>query len=371
MPPAVGQPRLTDRVGVTVAIASMVAILTGAYMVADYMGRGDAGFGPGPAALFDAGGNEPYHAIGELQLWRVVTAVFLHADPFHLGSNLLWLTLLIVLLTRLRLARAAEALTIAFSAAVLGHLVSALLSPGMSVGASGGAFGLLGLAFYRGGVSPPPRVEAWHRWSLLIVGLLGVVAPLASRTGVDVDHAAHLGGFAAGVGLGLTAWGTDRRSRWAVSVLAMAALIAHLLSGALASPYPVDSDPAAISDELRLPRLGQRGWLDGQGRCASAAPPPDAAAVECRLLPHQAAALAGSVSDIVRSHPELKAHIPAGNGCHEGLTHEGRSGEHVLTMRHGDAAMLLLARQDAWRRLEAVRHRLRSGRCPGTGTPAP
>jgi len=132
------------------------------------------------------------------QLWRLLTAVFLHANLFHLGFNgyALWIFgpqvegpygrfrfLLIYLLSGL-----------AASAS------SFLLNPAISVGASGAIFGLVGamgayLYRYR------HRLVMGRSRLINLVGivvynlLFGFVSPI-------VDNSAHIGGLLAGAVLG-------------------------------------------------------------------------------------------------------------------------------------------------------------------------
>ena len=112
-------------------------------------------------------------------------------------------------------------------------------------------------------------------------------------------------------------------------------------------------------------QMGRPGAMDDGGRCFAAASPPPHAEVECWLLPHEAAVLAGPVRALQRGHPELDRHLPAGpHGYAEARLDAPQHSEHVLIVRQDRHAVVLVARDAAWHRLGAVRDRLRRGRCP-------
>lgn len=136
------------------------------------------------------------------QWWRMVSGIFLHVGGLHLVANLIGLWFL---------GRLCEGLfgsmrTIAiFGAAGLGGAAASLAaSPvGISAGASGAVFGLLGAAMME---------LTWHRkrhrvaWTRGLWGSLAIVA--LGQLGIDLmtdvtDPWAHGGGFATGLAMGL------------------------------------------------------------------------------------------------------------------------------------------------------------------------
>lgn len=140
------------------------------------------------------------------QWWRLVTAACLHADLEHAMSNAGFFVVLGW--------AAGERLGFGLSlwlwllSAVLGFVASLLFSPEtwVTVGASGGLFGLLGAAGGHGFKS--------HRGASFGVGgrlrtLAAAVLLLAfTAFSPHANTAAHLGGFVAGVGGGLASPGT-------------------------------------------------------------------------------------------------------------------------------------------------------------------
>lgn len=130
--------------------------------------------------------------------WRLITAGFLHGGLIHFAFNS-WVLL--------DLGAQAEEnygpgrmIVIYFIATVLGFMASTWWSPGLSVGASAGIFGLLGAMIALGVKQPTGTAAAMRgqyvRWAvyMLVFGLL---------PGLRVDNAAHIGGLVGGFA---TAW---------------------------------------------------------------------------------------------------------------------------------------------------------------------
>jgi len=172
-------PRLTYAL-----IAVNVAVFAGELLA----GGGATGAGGAGSLIVDAGLSRAMVAAGEW--WRIFTAGFLHAGVFHLAFNMLALYVLGTLLEE-RLGQV-RFLAIYLAALVSGALGALLVSPtGITVGASGAVFGLMGAAavlMWRQGI---PLFEsglgAWIVLNLLITFLV----PRISIGG-------HLGGLAGG-----------------------------------------------------------------------------------------------------------------------------------------------------------------------------
>jgi rhomboid protease GluP len=138
------------------------------------------------------------------QWWRLVTAGFLHGGLLHIFMNS-WILFDLGAQVE-QIYGTARMMVFYFVATVAGFLASAWWSPGLSVGASAGVFGLIGAMIALGVTSRGPEAGAMRglyvRWAVygLIFGLL---------PGLRIDNAAHVGGLAAGFG---AAWlaGTPR-----------------------------------------------------------------------------------------------------------------------------------------------------------------
>lgn len=150
---------------------------------------------------------------------RLVTHLFLHADPLHLLFNLVFLWAVGGLLER----SWGEAAYAAFycaagAAAALVHAASHAGSVDPVVGASGAVAGLMGAFATLHGREPmrlavvsmmsfSPRISfvTWPAWVFLGLWLLEQVfyATLTAHMNVGIAFGAHLGGFAFGAAAGL------------------------------------------------------------------------------------------------------------------------------------------------------------------------
>jgi rhomboid protease GluP len=127
------------------------------------------------------------------QLWRLLTAGFLHGGLLHILMNS-WV--LFDLGAQVEEVYGAPRLVVFyFLSTIFGFAASAWWSQGLSVGASAGIFGLIG-AMIALGVTHRSAAGAavrglYVRWA--VYGLLFGLLP-----GLRIDNAAHVGGLAAG-----------------------------------------------------------------------------------------------------------------------------------------------------------------------------
>jgi len=147
-------------------------------------------------------GFPPFH------LWQLLSYGFLHGTPQHLFFNMLALYMFGTEVERLLGSRhfLTYYLVCVIGAALtqLGVMAAMSSTPGYTVGASGGVFGLLlafGIAYPRRRIMllfPPIPMPAW-----LFVTLYGLLELYLGVTGTQagVAHFAHLGGMAAGYAL--------------------------------------------------------------------------------------------------------------------------------------------------------------------------
>ncbi len=136
------------------------------------------------------------------QPWRLLTSVFLHIGLVHIVANL-WALLI--------LGRFAESLygrgsflTLYLLSGLTGSVASLLWNPlGVSAGASGAIFGLLGsliATLFAGKLPLPKREVRLTLWSLLLWAAFQFGYAFW-KPGV-ADNAAHIGGFVAGLLIG-------------------------------------------------------------------------------------------------------------------------------------------------------------------------
>lgn len=132
--------------------------------------------------------------------WRLITAATLHADANHVLHNAAFLVLLGW--AAAERVGVGAALAAWLSTAIAGFLVSIMYDPNaMSVGASGGLFGLLGTAAGHALRTGAGR-DLWLRHRMRVVGALASVLAITAF-GEHSNIAAHLGGAGWGVVVGL------------------------------------------------------------------------------------------------------------------------------------------------------------------------
>ncbi len=268
---------------------------------------------PHPLTLLLAGAKvAPLIRDGEW--WRVPASLFLHAGALHLAVNCVGAYFLAQLAENVFGTSRATLLFLWGGAA--GAVASAVGSRLASVGASGAVFALLGalvvFAAARRRAIPPPL-----RRILLGGVLLWLAVGLWQGDSGTVDHAAHLGGLAAGALLSL-AFGGDlpvfslapRPAPRPLRVLAVASVLVALLGLALAFRGLV-AGPGPARPSLSTLTLGRAGvpvprdWPHGRlsGAChEDPAPVGDllrAGGVVCFRDPYGTLFLVGRAADVL------------------------------------------------------------------------
>ena len=259
------------------------------------------------------------------EVWRLLSAVFLHGNLLHLLLNVVGLLVLATIAERLLGRRRAFLL---FVLSGLGASVASfLVSPALSVGASGATYGLLGaivvlLARERHQLPPERRrvlLVAPAAWLALSVGL-GFLIP-------GVDRAAHIGGLLVGGVLGLVLRSSlsppGRRGREravdAVTLGAAAALVVSLCLAAFAALHPLS--PVRLEVVPHAPSGGRpvpAGWRPGRmvdGRCVS--PSRDAERADapwCFVDDYEALLVMGEAGWLFAGQPDVIARLRAASG---------------------------------------------------------
>lgn len=137
--------------------------------------------------------------------WRLITSMFLHVGILHIAFNAMALFVLGMQVEQLMGSK--RFLLIFFLTGLGGNILTLLVNPVPSVGASGGIFGLLGALiafFYRNRDRLGPWGQANLRSLLITAGINFVITFSIPQ----VNQMAHLGGLAAGLFLGyfLSPW---------------------------------------------------------------------------------------------------------------------------------------------------------------------
>lgn len=160
-------------------------------------------------------------ALAGHQWWRLVTAATLHADGAHALSNASFF----VALAWAAGERLGSGVMLAawLCTAVVGFMVSLLTSDtSLTVGASGGLYGLLGAA----GGHALWAAALYHEPRRRRMQVAGAATMLLAFTAFS-EHAnwhAHVGGFVAGTGVGLVAGRFRKPRAWAQAAVALASV---------------------------------------------------------------------------------------------------------------------------------------------------
>lgn len=234
-------------VGVFVAMAATSGEL---FFSSQTLDRWGAQFGP---------------AISAGEWWRLLTASWLHANPIHLAFNGLFLWRFGNYVERL--LGPVVFLIVYLLAGVIASVVSLQFQTnGLSVGASGALFGLVGVllmvAFTSRGRGDLGDMLAELRPNLVSVVLtnlmLGFMIP-------GIDNAAHLGGLAGGLGLG---WLVGRHSldaapspRTTLVPIIVTAGIAAAGIAAVAGRHEVGTEVARLGGRINAAEAAFRGAL--------------------------------------------------------------------------------------------------------------
>jgi membrane associated rhomboid family serine protease len=215
--------------GAAVATTVLVAVNVLVYLAEMVQGVGVSGVGSSEivrdGAVFGP-------AVADGEWWRMITGGFLHAGIVHIGFNMFLLWMLGGALERY--AGSARMLGIYFSAILWGSAGALLLSPnGLTVGASGGVFGLMAALYL---------LERQRGVALLgsSVGMLLLLNLVITFVLPGISIGGHLGGIVGGAaaalvlsgfGRGHLAYGRVGAAGWgAVATLMVGAVVVGVLS---------------------------------------------------------------------------------------------------------------------------------------------
>jgi rhomboid protease GluP len=224
--------------------------------------------------LFSVGGTENALRVGAFHtslFWtepfRVVSAMFAHFGLIHFGMNMMGLGDLVRLGGRH--VGPFHVILAFFGAGIAGFLVNVAMDQlvgvrtGLTMGASGGIFGLLGLFL---GILLRRRDPAWRDFATRVVFYAVMFGFLvnAANAGFAINNAAHLGGLTFGVLYGLAVGRRGFSESRATRVAAFAAIALSLVSLALALRSDIpdkltsasSGDGRAASTDPGAPRFG-------------------------------------------------------------------------------------------------------------------
>ena len=135
-----------------------------------------------------------YKIINDLEIWRLLTSMFLHGDALHLFSNMISL-LIFGAYVELSYSKY-QFIMIYFISGLIGSFFSMLLlsSYTISLGASGAIFGLIGAAF--------SILIVQRDTPLIFLGLIYVFYFVFSSFSPNINYFAHIFGLLAGLVVG-------------------------------------------------------------------------------------------------------------------------------------------------------------------------
>ncbi len=156
--------------------------------------------------VITAFGQDNYRILLNGEVWRLLTAMFIHADIVHIFGNMLFL--FIFGLRAEDMFDLKEYLMIYFVSGLSGGILTLVFMPDvLSVGASGAIFGVLGatIIYARRSIGQSIMTALIYAFFLFIINI-----------GPNVNYLAHLGGLGAGLLIGY-ALAASRRSKPAVA----------------------------------------------------------------------------------------------------------------------------------------------------------
>eukprot|EP01089_Gocevia_fonbrunei_P001208 TRINITY_DN11129_c0_g1_i2.p1 TRINITY_DN11129_c0_g1~~TRINITY_DN11129_c0_g1_i2.p1 ORF type:complete len:349 (-),score=41.24 TRINITY_DN11129_c0_g1_i2:220-1266(-) len=157
--------------------------------------------GPGAQTLVDLGAKYGPLIRYDYQLWRLVTAIFLHAGIFHLIFNL-WFQIRIGMYLE-RKWGIIPFLLLYFITGIGGNLMSCLLSPNdVGVGASTALLGILGCSLSEILITWRTSDPTARKTSLYSVAFSIIIIMILSIWSKYIDFGGHLGGLLVGALLG-------------------------------------------------------------------------------------------------------------------------------------------------------------------------
>ncbi len=182
---------------VTVALIAVNALL--------FLGSGQFGFGSsgGSKLFYDLGLFGPAIADGS-EYWRLVTSGFLHSGFVHIGFNMYLLYMLGQMLEGPMGSKRFAGLY--FASLLAGSFGALLFEPrGLTVGASGAVFGLMGAAFFQ------MRARGIDPFATGIAPLILLNLAFSFLPGLNISIGGHLGGLVGGAGCALALIAIDKR----------------------------------------------------------------------------------------------------------------------------------------------------------------
>ncbi len=160
------------------------------------------------------------------QWWRLITSGFLHVNLLHIAFNMYFLFLLGRILEP-ALGSAKFAL-LYFVSLLAGSLGALIVTPhGLTVGASGAIFGLMGAVLLEARARQIPELQSWITWLIVLNLGFSFVFP-------DISWGGHVGGLIGGALCTLMLQYGDRHRQPALALMGCVALGIGAFAGGVA-----------------------------------------------------------------------------------------------------------------------------------------
>jgi rhomboid protease GluP len=181
------------RIPVTIGIITLIVLV--------YLVEWARGGSNNTEVLVAVGAIVPW-TMQQSEYWRLLTAMFIHIGILHLFLNV-WALYQLGSVFEVMFGSGRFLLTY-FVSGLIASLASAVLPPAaVSAGASGAIFGILGALIFSIRRSPVWRHQPWTKgFTQQLIGW-AVINVIIGFTFPGIDNAAHIGGFIAGLLLGL------------------------------------------------------------------------------------------------------------------------------------------------------------------------
>jgi len=142
------------------------------------------------------------------EIWRLLTCAFLHSGIIHIGCNMYSLYIIGPQIHQIYGAK--KYLIIYIISCITSSLLSYLMSPySISVGASGGIFGLMG-ALVAFAIIERHKIEKRYLASLLQIIIINLFIGLNIK---NIDNFGHIGGLLGGMLIGYIIYRTSKNKR--------------------------------------------------------------------------------------------------------------------------------------------------------------
>jgi len=192
--------RLGNDLGFTPLVITICAVMFGISLLMSHGQVGMQGFGflsPHPYALIQAGASGLVPVTMMDRYWTVLSAIWLHGSLLHIVLNMMFMRQLAP--TVGEFYGPGRTVLIYVGAGVISFIVSTsaasfnlpMSGGGLTVGASGAIFGLLGAMLYYGRRTGASHIRAAIMPTILMNFMIGISMP-------GIDNYAHLGGLAGG-----------------------------------------------------------------------------------------------------------------------------------------------------------------------------